>query len=207
MDLVSSDDEGEENLRVFENTIWSSFVPNAKLVFGMPPSSLTPGSIPDHDAIYEFDLKDKSDISDLELEFLVDEVSLNDDAYDTSHYLNLSATKSWKEWRQNIFREARDVMNESLLASSEYINGEAAADKLFLWKEKHALQRSALSTLNIIYEMYGPAMHGFSRLKAKEEKPGYYVLVTRYEKINCTNLYLRTGLGKYSHNNNYDYIL
>jgi len=182
VDLVSSDDE-EQDMKSFVSRIWSKFIPNSKLIFGVPPSSLIPQRMPDSDKIYELDLKDKSDVSDLELEFLVDEVSLNDDRYgvdssDAPHNFNLTGSKSWKDWRQSVFREARNVMNDSLLASSEYINGEAATKKLFLWNNTPT--ETTPKESRIVFEVYGPVGQGFSRLKAFEDNPSYYLLITRY---------------------------
>lgn len=184
VDLVSSDEEDDET-KDFGRKIWSKFVPSSKLLFTMPPSKLVPKSIPCSDNVYEFDLKDKSDISDLELEFLVDEVSLNDDNYgffsDPSSSNCGNSVKSWKEWRQNIFQEARDVMNKSLLASSDYITGESASEKLFLWpEEKEEAKLPTQVIRKIVFQMYGPIQIGFSRQKASSEKPAYYVLISRY---------------------------
>lgn len=180
---MSSEDEDEDS-KTFGRKVWSKFIPNSKVFFQKPPSKLIPQSIPSSDNVYEFDLKDKSDISDLELEFLVDEVSLNDDKYewfpDSSETCNFTAVKSWKDWRQNIFQEARNVMNNSLLASSEYINGEAATEKLFLWEEFHEDNDPRGTILsNIVFVMYGPAVQGYSRQKALEGNPLYYVIISR----------------------------
>ncbi|ODN05537.1 tRNA-splicing endonuclease subunit Sen54 [Orchesella cincta] len=184
VDLVSSDDE-EQDLKSYGSRIWSKFIPNSKIIFTVPPSSLIPQTMPDNDKIYELDLKDKSDVSDLELEFLVDEVSLNDDRYgssDSPHNFNLSGSKSWKDWRQSVFREARNVMNDSLLASSEYINGEAATKKLFLWNETQNEPQTTFHDGKIVFEMYGPVGQGFSRLKALDEDPSYYIFITRHDE-------------------------
>ncbi|CAL8097028.1 unnamed protein product [Orchesella dallaii] len=186
VDLVSSDDE-EQDMKSFGNRIWSKFIPNSKLMFGVPPSTLIPQNMPDNDKIYELDLKDKSDVSDLELEFLVDEVSLNDDRHgvdsaDNPHSFNISGSKSWKDWRQSVFREARNVMDDSLLASSEYINGEAATKRLFLWDDAKNESQTKIHDGKIVFEMYGPVGQGFSRLKASEEIPSYYIFITRHDE-------------------------
>lgn len=184
VDLVSSEDENEDSVE-FGKDVWEKFIPNTKVFFKVPPSKLIPESIPGCDNVYEFDLKDKSDISDLELEYLVDEVTLNDEkngmySPDSPHSINLTGVKSWKEWRQNIFQEARNVMNNSLLSSSDYINGEAATEKLFLWDEAQNECSTSTSLLNkIVFEMYGPAAHGYSRQKAFTGSPIYYVLISR----------------------------
>jgi len=190
--LAESDSEQEEEMKVFSK-VWSKFVPNVTIQIGFPPAALLPSGILFRHSIYEFDLKNKGDRSDSELEYYVDELNLNssppesDNEQASSKYKNKRVQcKSWKGWRQMTVEEARDGLNESLLANSnEYGDPcDDAMKKLYLWDDKVAESKKKMegwAKFSIPFDLYPPVagsnVHK-NRLKT-DFQPCYVVAVVR----------------------------
>ena len=189
VDLVSSDSESED-IDSFTHKIWSKFTPNAFIQMGFPPGSLLPPNIPFKDSIYELDLKNKSDCSDLELEYFVDELTLSSNDTTPKKEENV---KSWKQWREFAMQEARDVRNESLLGNTSTVDESSvdwsypAADafkKLYLWEEENPLDnQDGLETnlkVEIAFDVFPPNMRNVSKKRLKSDvSPCCRIVVVR----------------------------
>jgi len=164
VDLVSSDsdDSCSEDKMLCDPDILSTFIPNAKIRIPHPPSHLLPLNIPARDGkMYEFDMKHKVTKSP-DLENITEELNL-----DTS--VNSPKTKleerincnSWKEWRQAVMSEARDVLNESLLAPSD--SDISDFEKLHLWEDSSVeMNKIKCDSIQIPFDVY--SSEGMSRI-------------------------------------------
>jgi hypothetical protein len=183
-----ADSDSEVELLSEYNKVWNKFVPNSTIQIGFPPSSLLPCNILSRDSIYEFDMKSKENAtmhSDSELEYYVDELSLDSSSGNNNKERQSSSMfgcRSWSEWKIKNAQNAKKTLSESLLGEAQS-SGAETFNKLYQGNdsEGESLSKRKMAggwkDFNIPYDIYLP-MSSFTKHRARKDiQPSFVVAI------------------------------